>query len=467
MFMIRKSTKILPLYISTALILSSCSQYKGVLTGCATGITAGYLINEEKGAIVGGILGCTAGYLWDRRQVQISEIAKKNNTAVATETDQITVKISDTIENEAFIMSSSYARQEIFLKGSSKLSDHAKKLYEDLAATYIDENNKLLVIGHADSDGPASYNQKLSERRAKNVAKFLNEKGIETHRIYYEGAGESRPVSDNSTNEGKMLNRRVEIVEFKMSESATALEQEVIIAHYNQQIKSDQRNILKHQVNSKDTLSRTPSKTEKPTPNKSSIPTNQLDFGGKPANHYIDYSKVLGKPKKRLNFSLIPKAYAQESTPIISCINDFPKEKSTVKRLTDNTELAYSTTDYIPAMNESVWLEDVNGHLVSISPVAVLKDGLKAADNPTIKLYKSGYKETQQNKPNFTINTTVDLYDGENSFLMRIFSLDQTTPFDCIDVILPKSGETQATAGSIYYRSNNTNLQANYLPHRL
>ncbi|MCL4109382.1 UNVERIFIED_CONTAM: hypothetical protein GTU68_033207 [Idotea baltica] len=70
---------------------------------------------------------------------------------------------------------------------------------------------KLNVIGHTDSDGKEAYNQALSERRAAAVAEYLTEKGIESRRLNVSGMGESMPIYDNSNDETKKWNRRVEL----------------------------------------------------------------------------------------------------------------------------------------------------------------------------------------------------------------------------------------------------------------
>ena len=69
----------------------------------------------------------------------------------------------------------------------------------------------VVVAGHTDSDGRASTNQALSERRANAVKAILIEKGIDAKRIKTVFKGENEPIATNDTEEGKAKNRRVEI----------------------------------------------------------------------------------------------------------------------------------------------------------------------------------------------------------------------------------------------------------------
>ena len=68
-----------------------------------------------------------------------------------------------------------------------------------------------VVEGHTDSVGTDAYNQGLSERRANAVRDVLvNQYGLSADRVNAAGYGESRPVADNATSEGRAINRRVE-----------------------------------------------------------------------------------------------------------------------------------------------------------------------------------------------------------------------------------------------------------------
>lgn len=71
---------------------------------------------------------------------------------------------------------------------------------------------RINVEGHTDSDGSEDYNQRLSEARANTVVAYLTQNGIARARMQAIGLGEAKPIGDNSTSEGKALNRRIEFV---------------------------------------------------------------------------------------------------------------------------------------------------------------------------------------------------------------------------------------------------------------
>ncbi|WAJ69502.1 OmpA family protein [Catenovulum adriaticum] len=85
--------------------------------------------------------------------------------------------------------------------------DEIKKL-ADFLRQYPDTDVKL--VGHADSTGPASYNQMLSEKRAAQVGEYLVDRlNVSKSRITTTGEGESQPIADNYTAQGRAKNRRV------------------------------------------------------------------------------------------------------------------------------------------------------------------------------------------------------------------------------------------------------------------
>lgn len=86
------------------------------------------------------------------------------------------------------------------------LSGVATRLKQETSTT------QLRVIGHTDSVGSDAYNRKLSEKRANSVVKYLVDNGVpQSSFVSVSGAGESQPVADNKTADGRALNRRTEI----------------------------------------------------------------------------------------------------------------------------------------------------------------------------------------------------------------------------------------------------------------
>lgn len=97
-----------------------------------------------------------------------------------------------------------------FVSGSAELAPNAKTVldvaYDALAGQ---TNLRVELGGHTDSSGDDKMNQKLSQRRADSVRKYLTDKGIAGDRLVAKGYGESQPIADNKTKEGRQENRRV------------------------------------------------------------------------------------------------------------------------------------------------------------------------------------------------------------------------------------------------------------------
>ena len=87
-------------------------------------------------------------------------------------------------------------------------------LVDEIVAAVRDtpQIKKLSIEGHTDNVGNDKYNQKLSDQRAAAVRTYLVEKGIDAGRLVAKGWGESKPIGDNATEEGREQNRRVEFI---------------------------------------------------------------------------------------------------------------------------------------------------------------------------------------------------------------------------------------------------------------
>lgn len=97
-----------------------------------------------------------------------------------------------------------------FESNSDRLLPGAESVLNDAAATLKKNPEiKVEVAGHTDSDGAADYNESLSARRAATVRDYLLNRGVSEDAMTSRGYGESQPVADNGTAEGKATNRRV------------------------------------------------------------------------------------------------------------------------------------------------------------------------------------------------------------------------------------------------------------------
>lgn len=94
----------------------------------------------------------------------------------------------------------------------AQLTVNARTILDGVAEALIGvPNARIEVGGHTDDKGTDEYNQALSERRAGSVRQYLSEKGVDNSRMEARGYGESEPIADNQTDEGRELNRRVEL----------------------------------------------------------------------------------------------------------------------------------------------------------------------------------------------------------------------------------------------------------------
>ncbi|EKO3672277.1 OmpA family protein [Vibrio metschnikovii] len=101
----------------------------------------------------------------------------------------------------------------LFEIDSAELKPEALYILDDIMSIMTKyPQAKIIIIGHTDSTGSEDYNKILSEKRAQSVAQALMRKGLDPRRYFAEGLGMSQPIASNDTPEGRLLNRRVEVV---------------------------------------------------------------------------------------------------------------------------------------------------------------------------------------------------------------------------------------------------------------
>lgn len=199
--------------LSASLLLSSCGTWSNTAKGTAIGVGGGAALGAGIGAIagnaglgtaIGAALGGTAGALIGKK------MDKQKQELEATLPEEATV---ETINNgEALRVT--FDSGILFATNSSTLGDASKSALRKLAES-LEKNpgTDIKIVGHTDNTGSVDYNQTLSEKRAKSVYDYMMvDQGVSSKRMEYEGKGVHEPVADNSTEEGRALNRRVEIL---------------------------------------------------------------------------------------------------------------------------------------------------------------------------------------------------------------------------------------------------------------
>lgn len=107
-----------------------------------------------------------------------------------------------------------FAEAALFESGKSDLKPEGKdkiKEYREQAKEELGRAEKVIVTGYTDNVGEPGYNSTLSLQRAEAVRDYLTSLGADPKRFQVSGAGETKPIADNSTAEGRAKNRRVEV----------------------------------------------------------------------------------------------------------------------------------------------------------------------------------------------------------------------------------------------------------------
>jgi len=167
----------------------------GLLLGGLIGGGTGRII----GAGIGGIAGAAYGSTLDKQIKELKEQTAGSGVDV-TPTDNGQAILVNLPEGVTFDVAS-YSLKPEFRATLDKVADSLKQYPDSLIDVY----------GHTDSTGSDAYNQTLSENRARTVANYLQMQGVNPSRIRSQGYGETMPVADNTTEEGRRKNRRVEI----------------------------------------------------------------------------------------------------------------------------------------------------------------------------------------------------------------------------------------------------------------
>jgi outer membrane protein OmpA-like peptidoglycan-associated protein len=179
---------------------------KGALIGAAAGAVVGLASGDDAvdrrqraliGAGVGALAGGAIGNYQDKQEARLRAELQGTGVSVTRIGDNITLNMPGNI---TFATNSSDLNADFF-----EVLGSVTKVLKEFDQTVVE------VAGHTDSTGTDAYNQQLSERRAQTVTNYFTARNISAQRFITVGLGESMPVADNGTAEGRQLNRRVEI----------------------------------------------------------------------------------------------------------------------------------------------------------------------------------------------------------------------------------------------------------------
>lgn len=215
--MIHKTT--IGLLVAACVFLPACSTInpytgeqqtskatKGAAIGAAAGVLAGIASSDSsrkrkeralKLAGIGAIAGGGTGYYMDVQETKLRQRLENTGVSVSRDGENIILNMPGniTFETNKSDLKSSF----VDVLGS------VAEVLKEYKSTMIE------VAGHTDNTGSDSYNQLLSESRARSVSDELMRLGVQPVRIDTVGYGEARPVASNETPAGRQQNRRVEL----------------------------------------------------------------------------------------------------------------------------------------------------------------------------------------------------------------------------------------------------------------
>ena len=485
--------------LAVSMGLSGCATIDNQLgsssgaTACAAGGVAGAVIGAGLaaalgksvggGALAGAAIGCGATVLYQVRVKRLQDVAREEGLAMQVRELQASTPAAKggAAQVTAVGLEAQLQVGEMFPVGSAQLTAEGQRKMRKVAAALAEDQKgqkpgaakKTLVVGHTDSTGSAELNQRLSEQRARAVGQILAEAGIAASDIYYQGAGSSRPLADNTTDAGRAENRRVEMTEV---DSQQLLVERVRSERNNPKYlaqgtraDSDAGANTSTKPGSKVAAKVTAKAGKKPmdtvaTPDSILALEGDgfIDFGGGPVTSSKSALAQSIKPKSS-GFDFISPAYA--SAPVSSCVSDMPRLTGEVKNLATDAPLpTVATIDYLPGMNGRPWGKDVNGNVALVGPVSILKDGAKVYQQPFMQ-FIAKYK-TDNKKETEKFQGVANTYEGETQVLYRVFAVDQSkAPVSCLDIVFDK-GTGSAVAGEMFYPKQNQAYVASFQPVR-
>jgi outer membrane protein OmpA-like peptidoglycan-associated protein len=467
----------------------------GGVIGAVTGaVVASQLSKSTDAKVAGGVagagIGAAIGYNLDQRRCKLFALAKEHNAEIniapvvvpkgelppaaavaavdkagtaearATSATPFTPG-SDTATSGLSVTLRDSGRQ--FASGSDKLTPEADALFRQIADQYSyakqqaklgptatdDERaavetlrtKRILLVGHTDDTGNSADNANLSERRAEAVARVFQQEGVPATNLYFQGAGETLPIADNRTEEGRAQNRRVEIVDVTDD------------ASFHKFLATRHQSLQYYRAAGPADAAVAAAEAPTPAPargrrgSKAARPTGFVDFGGVPvtATGASDFGNGAAGS---VAGAAAAGAISADEPVAPTCNADRPRVANNVKSLATQKDLPLS--DYVPGLYNTSWSDTVNGHLIGLTNVDVLRDGGAPAGRPTLFIWKNYNPKKKMPPADFQASPDVNVYRGSRAILYRVFV---NGPMKCMDVIFPYNNTGDARNSSLFYNN--------------
>ena len=192
---------------------------KIIFTGLLSLVTASALLTNTAQADVKGYVTDSSGEIWRNRLGECwhgSDWTPADATVVGC--DGVTLDTSTKVirgEGTGVVAQIAIPAGAVFAFDSSELNDNSKEVidvYRKELGPELTDAYMVLVVGHTDTSGDASYNKEISRKRAQSVADYLVASGVKEDAIRVIGRGSAEPMVSNKTLEGRKENRRVDIL---------------------------------------------------------------------------------------------------------------------------------------------------------------------------------------------------------------------------------------------------------------
>lgn len=484
----------------------------GIAGGAVAGALLAHLMGKSgKALVAGSALGALAGgwigHTMDARRCALYQIARRNKLELvsvplteqrlhpsaahsgASHTIGLDVQLAD--------------KSDEFVPGTATLMPAARQYLGAIARQYTPRtmeqslgaqatpaqrsemaNRQVLIVGHTDEmDDMRGVNlAELSQQRAKAVARVFAANGVPARNIFYQGAGDSLPLSSNATARGRADNNRVQIVDTPDVHTMTAFLQgraadprDFRSTRPTQSASSEPQHAATASVaptppsvapaspGREARFARTPRATppaavaEAPAhvaqpasaghlrvPRSMPVTADAQDIGlaGRPME--TGYRIDLGAPATHSLFSLISSAHAAAPVVVGPCWKDHAHETTDVRNLA--TGQALSIRDALPGLYGEPWWSQQGNAAVALLHAYAPRDGGSPVPPTTVEFYARHPGVRHWHLTAKDASAPVNVYRGSRFTLYRVFLRERA---QCVDLAVPNA--TASSHGYVIY----------------